>query len=81
LLDEELPLYSHAKILEHFSHIRELDWIKVEVSVSLCVGVVDFNVAAIKPVLFNLFCKMQQLILVNIVFVERPRGPDGIAEG
>ncbi|KFV71824.1 hypothetical protein N308_00017, partial [Struthio camelus australis] len=66
---------------EHLRHIGELDGVKVKVPVRLRVRVVDFNVTAVKTVLLNLFCKSQEFILVDIVFVQGPGGPDRVAEG
>ncbi|KFP22943.1 hypothetical protein Z169_13202, partial [Egretta garzetta] len=66
---------------KHLCHIGELDGVKVKVPIGLRVHVVNFNVAAVKMVLLNASCKMQNFILVNIFFVEGPGGPDGVSEG
>ncbi|KFW12137.1 hypothetical protein N327_06141, partial [Fulmarus glacialis] len=66
---------------KHLCHVGELDGVKVKVPIGLRVHVIDFNVAAVKMVLFDLFSKSQQFILVNIVLVECPGGPDGVSEG
>ncbi|KFP74199.1 hypothetical protein N311_04334, partial [Apaloderma vittatum] len=66
---------------KHLCHIGELDRVKVKVSISLSVHVINFNVAAVKTVLLDIFCKMQNFILTDIFFVERPGGPDGVSEG
>ncbi|KGL78585.1 hypothetical protein N309_14496, partial [Tinamus guttatus] len=66
---------------EHFCDIGELDGVKVKVPIGLRVCVINFNVTTVKTVLFNLFCKPQEFILVNIIFIEGPSGPDGVAEG
>ncbi|KFP04274.1 hypothetical protein N300_14532, partial [Calypte anna] len=66
---------------KHLCHIGELGRVKVKVPISLCVHVIDFNVAAVKMVLLDLFSKSQDFVLVNIILVECPGGPDGVSEG
>ncbi|KFV61002.1 hypothetical protein N307_00028, partial [Dryobates pubescens] len=66
---------------KHLGHVGELDGVKVKVSVGLRVHVVDFNVAAVEAILSDLFSKSQEFILVDIVLVESPGGPNGVSEG
>ncbi|KFQ22817.1 hypothetical protein N332_00237, partial [Mesitornis unicolor] len=66
---------------KHLCHIRELDRVEVKVPIGLCVHVINFNVAAVKTVLLNIFSKSQELILVNVVLVKGPGGPDRVSEG
>ncbi|KFP04276.1 hypothetical protein N300_14534, partial [Calypte anna] len=66
---------------KHLCHIGELDRVKVKVPISVCVHVIDFNVAAVKMVLLDVSCKIQNFILVDIFLVECPGGPDGVSEG
>ncbi|KFP90666.1 hypothetical protein N311_04046, partial [Apaloderma vittatum] len=65
---------------KHLCHIGELDGVKVKVPISLSVHVINFNVAAVKTVLLDLFSKSQEFILVDIILVEGPGGPDGVSE-
>ncbi|KFV09229.1 hypothetical protein N339_03489, partial [Pterocles gutturalis] len=64
---------------KHLCHIGELDRVKVKISIGFCVHVINFNVAAVKTILLNVFCKMQNFILVDIFFVKGPGGPDGVS--
>ncbi|KFP95696.1 hypothetical protein N329_00017, partial [Haliaeetus albicilla] len=66
---------------KHLCYIGELDRVKVKVPIGLRVHVINFNVAAVKTVLLDLFGKPQEFILVDIVLVEGPGGPDGVSEG
>ncbi|KFP40152.1 hypothetical protein N324_09032, partial [Chlamydotis macqueenii] len=66
---------------KHLCYIGELDRVKVKVPIGLRVHAIDFNVAAVKTVFLDLFSKLQELCLVNIVLVEGPGGPDGVSEG
>ncbi|KFP34977.1 hypothetical protein N324_09030, partial [Chlamydotis macqueenii] len=60
---------------KHLGYIGELDRVKVKVPIGLCVHVINFNVAAVKMVLLNVSCKMQNFILIDIFLVEGPGGP------
>ncbi|KFV09231.1 hypothetical protein N339_03491, partial [Pterocles gutturalis] len=64
---------------KHLCHIGELDRVKVKISIGFCVHVINFNVAAVKTILLNLFSKSQEFILVDVVLVEGPGGPDGVS--
>ncbi|KFR00970.1 hypothetical protein Y956_12675, partial [Nipponia nippon] len=66
---------------KHLRHVGELDRVKVKVPIGLCVHVINFNVAAVKTVLLDLFSKSQEFVLVNIILVECPGGPDWVSEG
>ncbi|KFV91709.1 hypothetical protein N326_05282, partial [Eurypyga helias] len=66
---------------KHLRYIGEFGGIKVKVPIGLRVHVINFYVAAVKTVFFDLFGKSQEFILVNIVLVECPGGPDGVSEG
>ncbi|KGL97058.1 hypothetical protein N301_09217, partial [Charadrius vociferus] len=66
---------------KHLCYVGELNGVKVKVPIGLCVHVIDFNMAAVKTVLLDLFSKSQKFILVNIVLVEGPGGPDWVSEG
>ncbi|KFO06607.1 hypothetical protein N312_00041, partial [Balearica regulorum gibbericeps] len=66
---------------KHLCHVGKLDRVKVKVPIGLRVHVIDFNVAAVKMVLLDFFSKSQEFILVDIVLVESPGGPDGVSEG
>ncbi|KFV10518.1 hypothetical protein N340_03047, partial [Tauraco erythrolophus] len=65
------------QLCKHLCHVGELDGVKVKVPIGLCVHVINFNVAAVKTVLLDLFSKSQEFILVDIILVEGPGGPDG----
>ncbi|KFP79035.1 hypothetical protein N310_10319, partial [Acanthisitta chloris] len=66
---------------KHFCHIGKLDGIKIKIPIGLGVHVINLDVAAVKTILLDLFGKSQKLILVDIILVEGPRGPDGVSEG
>ncbi|KFM13553.1 hypothetical protein AS27_05059, partial [Aptenodytes forsteri] len=66
---------------KHLRYVGELDGVKVKVPIGLRVHVINFNVAAVITVLLDLFGESQEFILVNIVLVECPGGPDGVSEG
>ncbi|KFV09086.1 hypothetical protein N340_03046, partial [Tauraco erythrolophus] len=65
------------QLCKHLCHVGEFDGVKVKVPIGLCVHVINFNVAAVKTVLLNVSCKMQNFILIYTFFVEGPGGPDG----
>ncbi|KFO73864.1 hypothetical protein N303_11187, partial [Cuculus canorus] len=66
---------------KHLCHIGELDGVKVKVPIGLSVHVIDFNVAAVETVLLDLFSKPQEFILIDVILVQGPGGPDGVSEG
>ncbi|KFM00295.1 hypothetical protein AS27_00028, partial [Aptenodytes forsteri] len=49
---------------KHLRYVGELDGVKVKVPIGLRVHVINFNVAAVKTVLLDLFGKSQEFILV-----------------
>ncbi|KFZ58806.1 hypothetical protein N321_04042, partial [Antrostomus carolinensis] len=68
-----------SQFCKHLCHVGELDGIKVKVPVGSCVHVINFNVATVETVLLDLFSKSQEFILVNIILVQGPGGPDGVS--
>ncbi|KFP99219.1 hypothetical protein N330_02686, partial [Leptosomus discolor] len=66
-----------SQFCKHLCHVGELNGVKVKVPIGLRVHVIDFNMAAVKTVLLNISCKIQNFILVDTFFVEGPGGPDG----
>ncbi|KFW84121.1 hypothetical protein N305_08888, partial [Manacus vitellinus] len=69
------------QLCKRLRHVGELDRVKIKVPIGFGVHVIDLYVAAIKTVLLDLFGKSQEFILVDVVLVECPGGPDGVSEG